>query len=313
MQSAKTESDLKQSQVAPRLCGVAAGTRLLTPDGYQPVETLSPGDFVQVVLQGAATFEQITWMGRRDVLLTPRQQADFPVQFRPHALVDNCPARDVWLAQEHAVYIDGKLYLVRDLINDGSIAVDRRRRSATYWGVQLARHNVVLADNLAVETLLPVSASAFTVVPAVDGHAATASDPYNQSDADLGLEIEIRTALNAVTPLLLEKGVKADFAILPRLTARMKRHVLQDILTAMLSYAISSVIDGHVLLTATRTGDQAVIAVTFMGNTNREQHEANLSAPRQTASLQAARLDVAVSSEMAATVSLRVKAGLERE
>jgi hypothetical protein len=313
MQSTKTESNVRQSQVAPRLCGVAAGTRFLTPDGYQPVETLSPGDFVQVVLRGAATFERITWMGRRDVLLTPRQQADFPVQFKPHALADNCPARDVWLAQEHAVYIDGKLYLVRDLINGGSIAVDRRRRSAAYWGVQLARHNIVLADNLAVETLLAVSAPAFTAVPAADVHTSSTSDPGSLGDSDLSLEIEIRTALNAVTQSLLEKGVEADFAILPRLTARMKRHVLQDILTGILGYAIAAVIDGHILLTATRTGDQVVIAVTFMGDIGREQHEANLGVPRQAASLQAARLDVTVSPEMAATVSLRVKGGATRE
>jgi hypothetical protein len=312
MQLIKSNFDGQQTPVASRLCGVAQGTRLLTPEGYRPVETLAPGDRVRVLLGSEPLFQPLTWIGRRDVLLSRRQEADYPVIVRRDALADGSPTRDVLLASEHALYVARKLYPMRYLINGRSILFERGRRTVTYWGLQLARHNVLLADNLPVESLLPTCAHLFTVAPVSSGPASLAPGEGAQTDVDLPLEIEVRTALNAVTQLLLERNVKADFAVLPRLTARVKRHVLQDILTGMLRHAILSVVDGHILLTAARNGDDAVVTVTFVGNANQQRQAAELHALQQTAMFQGTELDVAASPDMATTVSFRVKGDVKR-
>ena len=149
-----------------RLGGVIAGTRVLTPDGYRPIESLQPGDPVRALLGRAPMFVPTLWIGSRNVILSRLDRSNLPVRIRKDALADGVPSRDVFLAPDHAIFINGRLVRCVDLINDRSIALDDRRRSRTkqYWGVILPRHNTLLADNMPIESLLPVSATAFTDV-----------------------------------------------------------------------------------------------------------------------------------------------------
>lgn len=149
-----------------RSCGLQTGACLLTPKGYRPVETLRPGDLVGALIGRGPIFVPITFIGRR----APRTAcsepglSDAPVRIRRNAIAERMPSRDLLLAPEHALYLEGRLYLVRQLINNKSILVDRAVRKPEYWGVQLERHDVVLAENLAVESLLPAHAAAFAPV-----------------------------------------------------------------------------------------------------------------------------------------------------
>jgi hypothetical protein len=52
-------------QTGIRLCGMLTGTRLLTNRGYLPIESISLGDQVQVLLRGEPSFEPVIWSGRR--------------------------------------------------------------------------------------------------------------------------------------------------------------------------------------------------------------------------------------------------------
>ena len=147
-----------------RLGGIAVGTRLLTPDGYRPIETLRPGSSLRAVLGQGPTFVPILWIGRRSVILPRSGWSHLPVRMRKHAIANEVPVRDVLLAPDHGIYLESKLYLSGDLVSGGSILLDRHSRSMQYWGVLLARHNILLADNLPIESLLPISAAAFTDV-----------------------------------------------------------------------------------------------------------------------------------------------------
>ena len=51
------------------------------------------------------------------------------------------------------MYFDGALIPVRYLV-DGERIVQLRRKTVTYWHVGLDRHDVILAENLAVESYL---------------------------------------------------------------------------------------------------------------------------------------------------------------
>jgi hypothetical protein len=63
------------------------------------------------------------------------------------------PVRDLLLSPDHAVFVDGVLIPVRYLINDCTISQERAD-VITYWHVELADHDVILAEGLACESYL---------------------------------------------------------------------------------------------------------------------------------------------------------------
>lgn len=156
-----------QSAAPFRLGGMLAGTRLLTPKGYRRVETLRRGDMVATLIGRGPMFVPIAWIGRRTPIVTNEENPDaVPVRIRRDAIGDAMPNCDILLAPDHAIYLHGALYMTRSLVNDVSIIREWRQRAARYWGVCLERHDILAAENMAIESLLPASAAAFTEVPA---------------------------------------------------------------------------------------------------------------------------------------------------
>ncbi len=130
----------------------AAGTKLLTADGEVAVEQLAIGALVPVMGVGVVP---IKWIGFRQVICRnhPAPRDVWPVRVRAGAFGDNVPHRDLLLSPDHAVFLDGTLIPVRYLINDATI-VQEAADSVTYWHVELARHEVLLAEGLACESYL---------------------------------------------------------------------------------------------------------------------------------------------------------------
>jgi hypothetical protein len=130
----------------------ASGTRLRTMAGDVAVEQLAVGD---VLLTHAGIRRPIRWIGRRTIDLHshPKPRDVQPVRVAAHAFGPRQPQRALLLSPDHAVYFDGALIPVRYLI-DGKRIVQLRRKSVTYWHVELDRHDVILAENLAVESYL---------------------------------------------------------------------------------------------------------------------------------------------------------------
>jgi hypothetical protein len=131
----------------------ARGTRLLTPAGYVPVQDLRPGNLV-VTTTGAA--EPIRWIGWRTIDLTDHGRPDAirPIRVTPDALGDGVPSREVQLSPDHALFLEGHLIPVKLLVNSATIVRDMTSLAVTYFHVELARHSVVLAEGLPVETYL---------------------------------------------------------------------------------------------------------------------------------------------------------------
>lgn len=156
----------RSPQPSYRLTGLLRGTGLLTPHGYRPVETLRRGDIVGALIGRGPMFVRIAWVGCRRTEVN-RDNPVFSggaVRIRRHAIADDMPNRDVLLAPDHALYLDGRLFLAGQLVNRASILFESHRRSAEFWGIRLERHDILLADNLPVESLLPASATAFAEV-----------------------------------------------------------------------------------------------------------------------------------------------------
>jgi hypothetical protein len=134
----------------------AAGTRIAAwRDGALvsvAVEDLVVGDLVAARFGGRAP---IGWIGERavDCRRHAKPEAVWPVRVRAGAFGRGLPTRDLYLSPDHAVFEDGSLIPVRELINGGSIAQVRRAR-VHYYHIELAQHDVVRAEGLEVETFL---------------------------------------------------------------------------------------------------------------------------------------------------------------
>lgn len=129
-----------------------AGTRIATPRGERPVETLRVGDLV-VTVSGHAV--PVVWLGRRkvDCARHPRPQMAWPICIAPEAFGPGMPERELFLSPDHAVFWMDRLVPVKLLINGATIR-QVARPVVAYHHIELARHDLVLADGLPAETYL---------------------------------------------------------------------------------------------------------------------------------------------------------------
>ncbi len=97
----------------------------------------------------------IIWIGHRRIDLTrhPHPQQARPMRIAADALAEGVPRRDLLLSPDHALFIGGALIPAKALLNDRNIR-QLAPKSVTYFHIDLAEHNVIFAENCAVETYL---------------------------------------------------------------------------------------------------------------------------------------------------------------
>jgi hypothetical protein len=130
----------------------AAGTRIATPRGEVAVEALCPGDAVRLASGDTAP---IVWVGRRhvDCRSHPKPDEVWPVRIRRDTFGVGVPCRDLFLSPDHAIFAEAVLIPIKYLINGDTIR-QVKRKSVTYFHLELPAHDVLLADGLAAESYL---------------------------------------------------------------------------------------------------------------------------------------------------------------
>jgi Hint domain len=130
------------------------GTLLQTPHGERKVEDLRVGDLV-TTLSGEA--KPITWIGRRVYKRSASRrhpESVFPVRVARSALGPNVPHRDLFVSQEHALWVDGVFLKAIDLVNGSSIMLHLPAEiEIEYLHIKLSRHDVIFAEGAPSETL----------------------------------------------------------------------------------------------------------------------------------------------------------------
>jgi len=141
--------------VAPLPCFVA-GTRILTPEGNMPVESLRVGQEIVAIRSGERVSRRVKWIGSCNLNLAahPTPELACPVRIRRGAFADGVPGRDLFLSPDHAVFVDGMLIPARLLVNGGTILQEVTNRRVRYYHVELDAHSVILAEGLPCESYL---------------------------------------------------------------------------------------------------------------------------------------------------------------
>jgi hypothetical protein len=129
-----------------------AGTRIATERGTVAVERVRAGDTLRLARGGSG---RVVWVGHRAVRCDrhPRPADVWPVRIRAGAFAAGVPTRDLLLSPDHAVAIGGHLIPVRHLTNGATIAQEPAK-VARYHHIELARHDLLLAEGLAAESYL---------------------------------------------------------------------------------------------------------------------------------------------------------------
>jgi hypothetical protein len=160
------------------LC-MAAGTRIATPSGHLPVETLAAGDLVQTF---SGNSQPISWVGYRrvDCQAHPKPTRVWPIRIAPHAFGQGQPARPLLLSPDHAIFVDEVLIPVKLLVN-GTTIVQRQPATIDYYHLELAKHDILLADGLAIESYLETGfrAAFANGGPVMQLHPEFAGDPQD--------------------------------------------------------------------------------------------------------------------------------------
>ena len=134
----------------------AAGTRILTPSGNVPVESLQPGDLVMTQDDGP---QPLRWIGRRRVAAEGRFA---PVLIRAgtfgaHGDLMVSPLHRVLIRDSLAEVLFGEaevLVAAKDLVNDRSVRFVPGGE-VEYVHLLFDRHQVVFSEGLATESFLP--------------------------------------------------------------------------------------------------------------------------------------------------------------
>lgn len=130
------------------------GTGILTTKGYVRVEDLKVGDDAITVTGGRQVAKPITWIGRLRLQDLQSKPVARPICIRKDALAPNVPLKDVFVSPQHGIFIKGKLFLARLLVNGGTIFQDARFDAVDYYHVELAEHHILVADGLCSESFL---------------------------------------------------------------------------------------------------------------------------------------------------------------
>jgi hypothetical protein len=135
---------------------IAGACLIATPAGDVRAESLRAGDYVLAVEDGTPVARPLRWVGHAqvEVAKAPAPHRVAPVRLLAGAVTDGLPARDLLLSPDHAILLGGALVQAQALRNGASIAQDFSPARVTYVHLELARHGIIAAEALPVESFL---------------------------------------------------------------------------------------------------------------------------------------------------------------
>ena len=212
------------------------GTMIQTADGARRIEDLAVGDLLPAVFGG---MRPVQWIARysfkKDDPARTWVKDVLPVRVARSALGPGIPHADLYVTQMHALFIDGVLVPVCNLINGTTIAVYDAPEldELEYFHIKLEQHDVIHAEGVPCETLLEVDENAVNFAEYLRRYGpATSQATPCAAVVGAGRRVELTSRLrSAISPWIdlrqkldiirdkLEEGEEIDLLRQPELMA----------------------------------------------------------------------------------------------
>lgn len=146
--------------IEPAPICLAAGTKVMTDQGWQSVDALVVGDLIATVDSG---FQPLLWIGRYWKTFGHAQHRHHPIRVPTGAFGCGRPYVPLLLSPQHRVLIDdpacqkpgGLFAKAKGLVDRHGIATDTRFTAIQYAQLLVPQHSVVFAEGVPVETFWP--------------------------------------------------------------------------------------------------------------------------------------------------------------
>ena len=129
------------------------GTQLAAEFGAVTVEDIKPGTMLRIA---SGELIPVRWVGQSHIstrFADPLRS--LPIRVKAGALGENLPQRDLLVSPDHALFIGGVLIQAGALVNGISIIRDAGvPEQFTYYHVELATHELLLAEGAATESFV---------------------------------------------------------------------------------------------------------------------------------------------------------------
>jgi len=164
------------------------------------VEDIIPGT---VLRTAAGALQPVRWLGRCEV---STRFADplrvLPIRIKAGALGENLPVRDLLVSPDHAMFIGGVLIQAGVLVNGVTILREANVPECfTYYHVELAAHELLLAEGAASESFVDnvdrMSFSNWAEHEAMGDVAPIEEMPYPRAKAQRQVPMAVRRMLEA--------------------------------------------------------------------------------------------------------------------
>jgi hypothetical protein len=140
------------------------GTRILTIDGYIPIEKLklnasliSKGRIVNGNFRAdpnGCVVKKLKGIGNFKVDGNKKKNA--PICIKKNAFFHNYPSRDLYVSADHGIIVGTKNVQAKDLVNDDTIYRCSEFGEVEYFHVELDHHSAIIAENMPTESYLDV-------------------------------------------------------------------------------------------------------------------------------------------------------------
>lgn len=128
-----------------------SGTEVITNRGSIRVEDLIQGD---MVLCENSSFSSLRWVGVQTLSPIFSGKSSWPVKISKDALGENTPDKDLYVSQDHAIFLQGLLISAEALINGTTITLEEPTKSSLkYYGLDLGVATIHPVHNLLVGSL----------------------------------------------------------------------------------------------------------------------------------------------------------------
>ncbi len=172
------------------------GTRIKIAKGYRRIETLAVGDLLPTRFGGLSPIRKI------DSFTLRKGDAVKAVRVSRSALDHNVPSADLVLTAPHAVYVDGVLVSIGNLVNGATIAVEEIE--GQFFHIELDKHDVINAEGATCESLLTASMARCAPRLAIDGGR---SEFRSRLRSALAVVVDRRTPLDIIRDKVEERSL----------------------------------------------------------------------------------------------------------